>query len=143
MNFKSLLRKRNRTVTKLIFIPDCLHDSLHQRLENEKIEKLEMYKIMLERIMLFLRLNKQEIQLIHKDKLVSIEKNIIKFLSYNLARSKTSSPQQGQLHQYSMHLQNTQSLIVKLIHRCSSYMVLWRRCTDYLTILIIPYLAFR
>ncbi|XP_025886380.1 mediator of RNA polymerase II transcription subunit 15a-like [Solanum lycopersicum] len=78
---------------------------MQQRLENEKIEKLEMYKIMLERIMLFLRLNKQEIQLIHKDKLVSIEKNIIKFLSYNLARSKTSSPQQGQLHQSSMQLQ--------------------------------------
>ncbi|XP_027772123.1 mediator of RNA polymerase II transcription subunit 15a isoform X2 [Solanum pennellii] len=78
---------------------------MQQRLENEKIEKLEMYKIMLERIMLFLRLNKQDIQLIHKEKLVSVEKNIIKFLSYNLARSKTSSPQQGQLHQSSMQLQ--------------------------------------
>ncbi|KAG5568054.1 hypothetical protein H5410_064926 [Solanum commersonii] len=88
-----------------------MHDSLHQRLENEKIEKLKMFKIVLERIMLFLRLNKQDIQLIHKDKLVSVEKNISKFLSSNLARSKTSSsPQQGQLHQSSKQLQQPQSL---------------------------------
>ncbi|WMV23309.1 hypothetical protein MTR67_016694 [Solanum verrucosum] len=88
-----------------------MHDSLHQRLENEKIEKLKMYKIMLECIMLFLRLNKQDIQLIHKEKLVSVEKNISKFLSSNLALSKTSSsPQQGQLHQSSMQLQQPQSL---------------------------------
>ncbi|KAH0678460.1 hypothetical protein KY284_019545 [Solanum tuberosum] len=88
-----------------------MHDSLQQRLENEKIEKLKMFKIMLERIMLFLRLNKQDIQLIHKDKLVSVEKNISKFLSSNLALSKTSSsPQQGQLHQSSMQLQQPQSL---------------------------------
>ncbi|XP_006359329.2 mediator of RNA polymerase II transcription subunit 15a-like isoform X1 [Solanum tuberosum] len=75
------------------------------------IEKVKMYKIMLERIMLFLRLKKQDIQLIHKEKLVSVEKNISKFLSSNLARSKTSSsPQQGQLHQSSMQLQQPQSL---------------------------------
>ncbi|XP_049390566.1 mediator of RNA polymerase II transcription subunit 15a-like [Solanum stenotomum] len=84
---------------------------MQQRLENEKIEKLKMYKIMLERIMLFLRLNKQDIQLLHKEKLVSVEKNISKFLRSNLACSKTSSsPQQGQLHQSSMQLQQPQSL---------------------------------
>ncbi|KAK4720729.1 hypothetical protein R3W88_010962 [Solanum pinnatisectum] len=85
-------------------------DSLQQRLENEKIEKLKMFKIILERIMLFLRLNKQDIQLNHKYKLVSVEKNISFFLSSNWARSKTSSsPQQGKLPQSSMQLQQPQS----------------------------------
>ncbi|KAL3338815.1 hypothetical protein AABB24_027774 [Solanum stoloniferum] len=87
------------------------HDSLPQRPQNEQIEKLKMFKITLERIVLFLRLNKQDIQLSHKEKLVSVEKHISFFLSSNRPRSKpSSSPLQGQLPQSSMQLQQPQSL---------------------------------
>ncbi|WMV08088.1 hypothetical protein MTR67_001473 [Solanum verrucosum] len=46
---------------------------------------------MLECIVLFLRLNKQDIQISHKNKLVSVEKHISFFLSVNWAWSRTSS----------------------------------------------------
>ncbi|XP_049392512.1 mediator of RNA polymerase II transcription subunit 15a-like [Solanum stenotomum] len=84
---------------------------MHQRLENEIIEKLKIFKVMLECIVLFLRLNKQDITISHKNKLVSVEKHISFFLSVNWARSRTSSsPQQVKLHQSSRQLQNSQSL---------------------------------
>ncbi|XP_055801617.1 mediator of RNA polymerase II transcription subunit 15a-like isoform X1 [Solanum dulcamara] len=87
------------------------HDSLPQRPQNEQIEKLKVFKITLERIVLFLRLNKQDIQPSHKEKLVSVEKHISFFLSSNRPRSKpSSSPLQGQLPQSSMQLQQPQSL---------------------------------
>ncbi|WMV23312.1 hypothetical protein MTR67_016697 [Solanum verrucosum] len=57
-----------------------------------------MFKVTLECIMHFLQLRKQDIQLNHKGKLVSVEKNISFFLRFNWARSTSSSPQQGELH---------------------------------------------
>ncbi|XP_060182673.1 mediator of RNA polymerase II transcription subunit 15a isoform X2 [Lycium barbarum] len=86
------------------------HDSLPQRPQNEQIEKLKMFKMTLERIVLFLRLNKHEIQLSHKEKLHSVEKHISFFLSSNRPRKPASSPLQGQLPQSSMQLQQPQSL---------------------------------
>ncbi|KAK4373504.1 hypothetical protein RND71_008888 [Anisodus tanguticus] len=86
------------------------HDSLPQRPQNEQIEKLKMFKMTLERIVLFLRLNKHEIQLSHNEKLLSVEKHISFFLSSNRPRKPASSPLQGQLPQSSMQLQQPQSL---------------------------------
>ncbi|XP_060184404.1 mediator of RNA polymerase II transcription subunit 15a-like isoform X2 [Lycium barbarum] len=86
------------------------HDSLPQRPQNEQIEKLKMFKMTLERIVLFLRLSKHEIQLSHKEKLLSVEKHISFFLSSNRPRKPASSPLQGQLPQSSMQLQQPQSL---------------------------------
>ncbi|XP_027771816.1 mediator of RNA polymerase II transcription subunit 15a-like [Solanum pennellii] len=86
------------------------HDSIHHRLQNENIEKLKMFKVTLEHIMLFLRLKKQDIQLNHKGELDSVEKNISFFLRFNWERSMTSSsPQQGGLHQDNISSLSTQS----------------------------------
>ncbi|XP_060183418.1 mediator of RNA polymerase II transcription subunit 15a-like isoform X2 [Lycium barbarum] len=85
------------------------HDSLPQRPQNEQIEKLKMFKMTLERIVLFLRLNKHEIQLSHKEKLLSVEKHISFFLSYNRPRKPASSTLQEQLPQSSMHTSQAQN----------------------------------
>ncbi|KAG5608816.1 hypothetical protein H5410_020097 [Solanum commersonii] len=85
-------------------------NSLHQRRTNEQIEKLKMCKITLERIVLFLQLNKHYIQLAHKEKLLSVEKHINFFLCPYQPPKPTSSPVQEQLPQYSMQLQLPQSL---------------------------------
>ncbi|XP_059309142.1 mediator of RNA polymerase II transcription subunit 15a-like isoform X2 [Lycium ferocissimum] len=79
------------------------HDSLPHHPQNEQIEKLKMFKMTLERIVLYLQLNKHEIQLSHKEKLLSVEKHISFFLSANRPRKPASSPLQGQLPQSSMH----------------------------------------
>ncbi|KAF3673834.1 Mediator of RNA polymerase II transcription subunit 15a [Capsicum annuum] len=86
------------------------HDSLPQRPQNEQIEKLKMFKMTLERIVLFLRLNKHDIQPTHKEKLFSVERHISFFLSSNRPRKPSSSPLQGQLPPSSMQLQQPQSL---------------------------------
>ncbi|XP_049390587.1 mediator of RNA polymerase II transcription subunit 15a-like [Solanum stenotomum] len=85
-------------------------NSLHQRRTNEQIEKLKMCKITLERIMLYLQLNKHYIQLAHKEKLLSVEKHINFFLSPYKPPKPTSSPVQEQLPQSYMQLQLPQSL---------------------------------
>ncbi|KAK4720734.1 hypothetical protein R3W88_010967 [Solanum pinnatisectum] len=69
------------------------HDSLHHRLQNENIEKLKMFKVTLEHIMLFLQLRKQDIELNHKGKLVSVEKNISFFLRSSSTQSGTNPVQ--------------------------------------------------
>ncbi|KAG5609506.1 hypothetical protein H5410_020787, partial [Solanum commersonii] len=68
---------------------------VQQSLPNERIEKLKMFKMTLERIMLFLRLNKHDINLVHKEKLPSVEKHISFFLSGKNLHKPTSSPLQG------------------------------------------------
>ncbi|KAG5568747.1 hypothetical protein H5410_064241, partial [Solanum commersonii] len=57
------------------------HDSLPRHPQHEKIEKLKIFKMTLERIVLFLRFNKSEIQLSHKEKMFSLEEYITFFLS--------------------------------------------------------------
>ncbi|CAN4090225.1 unnamed protein product [Withania somnifera] len=83
---------------------------VQQRPQSEQIEKLKMFKMTLERIVLFLRLNKHDVQLSHKEKLLSVERHISFFLSSNRPRKPSSSPLQGQLPQSSMQLQQPQSL---------------------------------
>ncbi|XP_060183413.1 mediator of RNA polymerase II transcription subunit 15a-like isoform X2 [Lycium barbarum] len=85
------------------------HDSLPHHPQNEQIEKLKMFKMTLERIVLYLQLNKHEIQLSHKEKLLSVEKHISFFLSANRPRKLASSPVQGQLPQSSMHTSQAQN----------------------------------
>ncbi|WMV23306.1 hypothetical protein MTR67_016691 [Solanum verrucosum] len=85
-------------------------DSLHQRRTNEQIEKLKLYKIALERILCFLGISKHDIQLAHKEKLLSVEKLINFFFSPSQQRKPTSSPVQERLPQSSMLLQQPQSL---------------------------------
>ncbi|XP_055800627.1 mediator of RNA polymerase II transcription subunit 15a-like [Solanum dulcamara] len=85
-------------------------ESLHQRLQNEQIEKLKMFKMSLERILRFMGLNKHDIQPADKEKLLLVEKQIDFFLSPNKPRKPTSSPVQEQLPQFSMQLQQPQSL---------------------------------
>ncbi|KAK4721176.1 hypothetical protein R3W88_011409 [Solanum pinnatisectum] len=73
---------------------------VQQSLPNERIKKLKMT---LERIMLFLRLNKHDINLVHKERQLSVEKHISFFLSCKILHKPTSSPLQGQLPQPSIH----------------------------------------
>ncbi|KAH0694972.1 hypothetical protein KY285_022069 [Solanum tuberosum] len=70
---------------------------MQQHPQHEKIEKLKIFKMTLERIVLFLRLNKREIQLSHKEKLFSLEKYITFFLSGKSPHNPTSSPLHGKL----------------------------------------------
>ena len=69
-----------------------------------------MFKVRLEHIMHFLWLKKQDIQLNHKGKLVTVEKKISFFLRFNWERSVTSSSlQQGELHHDNISSFSTQS----------------------------------
>ncbi|XP_004236822.2 mediator of RNA polymerase II transcription subunit 15a isoform X2 [Solanum lycopersicum] len=78
-------------------IADALEEK-SQHLTNEQIEKLKMFKITLDRIMLFLQLNKDYVTLAHKEKLLSIEKHIDFFLRPRQT-PKPTSPVQEQLPQ--------------------------------------------
>ncbi|XP_027155541.1 mediator of RNA polymerase II transcription subunit 15a-like, partial [Coffea eugenioides] len=84
------------------------HDSLPQQPRNEQIEKLKFFKLMLERLIGFLRCTKNDIQISHKEKLASIEKQIINILSTNRPRRPVSL-QQVQLAQQQMsNMQHSQ-----------------------------------
>ncbi|KAL7161255.1 hypothetical protein ACSBR2_041827 [Camellia fascicularis] len=62
------------------------HDSLPQQPKNENLEKLKIFKNMLERIMAFLQVSKSNILPGFKDKLGSYEKQIINFINSNRPR---------------------------------------------------------
>ncbi|KAH0759739.1 hypothetical protein KY290_023232 [Solanum tuberosum] len=83
------------------------HDSLSP---NENIEKLKMFKTKLEHIMVFLGLNKHDILVTHKEKLLWVEKLISFFLGSYRPRKRSFSLLQGQLPQSSIQLQQLQSL---------------------------------
>ncbi|OIS99550.1 mediator of rna polymerase ii transcription subunit 15a [Nicotiana attenuata] len=85
------------------------HDSLPQRPQTEQIEKLKVFKMTLERVVVFLRLNKHDIQPSHKEKLLQVEKHISFFLNSNRPHKPTPTLQ-GQLPQPSMQLQQPQYL---------------------------------
>ncbi|KAL8545964.1 hypothetical protein ACS0TY_005900 [Phlomoides rotata] len=76
------------------------HDALPQQPKNEQLEKLRFIKLMLERLILFLRTNKSDIQPNHKEKVIRIEKQIVNILNSNRPRKPL---QQGQLNQAHMH----------------------------------------
>ncbi|KAL3516396.1 hypothetical protein ACH5RR_023298 [Cinchona calisaya] len=77
------------------------HDSLPQQPRNEQLEKLKFFKLMLDRLIGFLRSTKNDIQPSHKEKFGSYEKQIINILNSNRPRRPVSF-QQGQLPQQQM-----------------------------------------
>ncbi|KAL6570257.1 hypothetical protein OROMI_014771 [Orobanche minor] len=79
------------------------HDALPQQPKNEQLEKLRFLKVMLERFILFLRTNKNEVQPHHKEKIIGVEKQIVNILNSNRPRKPVSSLQQGQITQPPMH----------------------------------------
>nr|GEY84946.1 NB-ARC domains-containing protein [Tanacetum cinerariifolium] len=93
-----------------------LHDlnGLHQKIlgklqiqpKNEQIEKLKVFKNMLERFMAFLQIPKQSILAIYKDKLDSYEKQIANVI--NTIRWKPVSPQQQGQALPPQHMQSQQ-----------------------------------
>ncbi|CAA2986230.1 mediator of RNA polymerase II transcription subunit 15a isoform X1 [Olea europaea subsp. europaea] len=82
------------------------HDSLPQQPTNEPLEKLRFFKVMLERLLMFLRISKNEVQQNHKEKIIAVEKQIINILNSNKPQQPVSSMLQGQLSQ--PHLQTMQ-----------------------------------
>ncbi|GMQ10859.1 hypothetical protein CsSME_00053698 [Camellia sinensis var. sinensis] len=62
------------------------HDSLPQQPKNENLEKLKIFRTMLERIIAFLQVSKSNILPGFKDKLGSYEKQIINFINSNRPR---------------------------------------------------------
>ncbi|XP_076952496.1 uncharacterized protein LOC143626231 isoform X3 [Bidens hawaiensis] len=68
------------------------HDSLPQQPKNEQLEKLKVFKNILERFMQFLQIPKQGILANYKDKLGTYEKHIINVINAN--RRKQAAPQQ-------------------------------------------------
>ncbi|XP_065865645.1 mediator of RNA polymerase II transcription subunit 15a-like [Euphorbia lathyris] len=86
-----------------------MHDSLPQPPKSEQLEKLKIFKTMLERIISFLQVSKSNILPTFKEKLGSYEKQIINFISSNKLRKSVPPLQQGQLGQ--PHMQQPQSQV--------------------------------
>ncbi|GMY12469.1 mediator of RNA polymerase II transcription subunit 15a-like isoform X2 [Fagus crenata] len=83
------------------------HDSLPQQSNSDQLEKLKIFKTMLERIISFLQLAKTNISLGYKEKLGSYEKQIVNFVNTNRPKKPVSSLPQGQLpapHMQSMQM---------------------------------------
>ncbi|XVE91247.1 hypothetical protein DITRI_Ditri20bG0138500 [Diplodiscus trichospermus] len=79
------------------------HDSLPQQPKSEQLDKLKIFKTMLERIIAFLSVSKANIIPSYQEKLASYEKQIINFINTNRPRKPVSSLQQGQLPPPHMH----------------------------------------
>ncbi|KAK4483588.1 hypothetical protein RD792_010787 [Penstemon davidsonii] len=79
------------------------HDSLPQQPKNEQLDKLRFFKIMLERLIIFLRTNKNEIQPNYKEKIAGVEKQILNILNSNSNRPRKHVLPQGQIPQSHMH----------------------------------------
>ncbi|KAL1561873.1 mediator of RNA polymerase II transcription subunit 15a-like isoform X1 [Salvia divinorum] len=78
------------------------HESHPQQPKNDQLEKLRFLKVMLERLIMFLRTNKNDIQANLKEKIAGVEKQIVNLLTSNRPR-KPGSSLQGQLTQPHMH----------------------------------------
>ncbi|TXG72607.1 hypothetical protein EZV62_001186 [Acer yangbiense] len=77
------------------------HDSLPQQPKSDQLEKLKIFRGMLERIIGFLQVSKINVQPSYKEKLGSYEKQIVNFINTN--RPRKPSMQQGQLPPPHMH----------------------------------------
>ncbi|XP_048425322.1 mediator of RNA polymerase II transcription subunit 15a-like [Pyrus x bretschneideri] len=73
------------------------HDSLPQQPKSERLEKLKMFKNILERLISVLHITKSSISPGLKDKLGSYENQIINFIDTNTPRKQGPPLQQGQL----------------------------------------------
>jgi PAX-interacting protein 1 len=78
------------------------HDSLPHQLKSDKLEKLKVFNMMLDRLITFLQVSKSNISPSLKEKLSSYEKQIINFINTNRPR-EMSSLQPGQLPPPHMH----------------------------------------
>ncbi|KAK1591218.1 hypothetical protein Q3G72_004094 [Acer saccharum] len=85
------------------------HDSLPQQPKSEQLEKLKIFKNMLERILGFLQVSKINVQPSYKEKLGSYEKQMLNFINTN--RPRKPSMQQGQLPPPHMHSMQQPSLV--------------------------------
>ncbi|XP_062012017.1 mediator of RNA polymerase II transcription subunit 15a isoform X2 [Rosa rugosa] len=91
------------------------HDSLPQQPKSDQLEKLKMFKTMLERLITVLQISKTNISPGLKEKLGLYEKQIINFINTNRPRKPVSSLPPGQLpppHMQSM--QQSQSQITQV-----------------------------
>ncbi|XP_059309194.1 mediator of RNA polymerase II transcription subunit 15a-like isoform X2 [Lycium ferocissimum] len=109
--YQKIKSMREMYLSELNDLYEKIASKIQQRPQHEHIEKLKTFKMTLERIVLFLRLNKHDIYPIHKEKLLSVEKHISFFLSSNRPHRPASSPLQvqGQLPQPSMHTSQAQN----------------------------------
>jgi PAX-interacting protein 1 len=90
------------------------HDSLPHQPKSDQLEKLKVFKMMLERLITFLQVSKSNISPTVKEKLGSYEKQIINFINTNRPR-KMSSLQPGQLPPPHMHsMSQTQSQVTQV-----------------------------
>ncbi|KAI4329374.1 hypothetical protein L6164_021644 [Bauhinia variegata] len=88
------------------------HDALPQQPKPDQLEKLKIFKQMLERIIAFLQVPKSNIQPNFKEKLGSYEKQIINFINTNRPRKVMPSLPPGQLPPPHMHsMQQPQSQV--------------------------------
>ncbi|XVF24725.1 hypothetical protein REPUB_Repub13aG0151900 [Reevesia pubescens] len=93
------------------------HDSLPQQPKSDQLDKLKLFKTMLERIISFLSVSKTNISPACKDKLSSYEQQIINFISTNRPRKPVPTLQQGQLPPPHMHsMQQPQPQINQTSH---------------------------
>nr|KYP56775.1 hypothetical protein KK1_003022 [Cajanus cajan] len=83
------------------------HDSLPQQPKPDQLEKLKVFKMMLERIIKFLQVSKSNVLPNFKEKLGSYEKQIINFINTNRPR-KTMPGQLPPPHMHSMSQTQTQ-----------------------------------
>ncbi|KAJ6932358.1 hypothetical protein NC651_007939 [Populus alba x Populus x berolinensis] len=73
------------------------HDSHPQQPKSEQLEKLEVFKAMLERLITFLQVSENKITPSFKEKLGSNEKHIVSFLNPGRFRKPIPNLQLGQL----------------------------------------------
>ncbi|XP_023529244.1 mediator of RNA polymerase II transcription subunit 15a-like isoform X3 [Cucurbita pepo subsp. pepo] len=81
-------------------------DSLPQQPKSEQLNKLRAFRVILERLIAFLQVPKNNIVIGFKDKIGHYEKQIVSFLNSNRPRNSVSTLQQGQLP--ASHMQSMQ-----------------------------------
>nr|XP_034929552.1 mediator of RNA polymerase II transcription subunit 15a-like [Populus alba] len=91
------------------------HDPLPQQPKSEQLEKLKVFKVMLERLIAFLQVSKNNITPTFKEKLGFYEKQIVGFLNPSRYRKPIPNLQQGQLPQpHIQPMQQPQSQVPQL-----------------------------
>jgi PAX-interacting protein 1 len=91
------------------------HDSHPQQPKSEQLDKLKALKTMLERLIMFLQVPKNNIKLNFKEKLGYYENQILNFLNTSRPRKPVPNLQQGQLPQLHMQpMQRPQSQVPQL-----------------------------
>nr|TKR66308.1 hypothetical protein D5086_0000312750 [Populus alba] len=91
------------------------HDPLPQQPKSEQLEKLKVFKVMLERLITFLQVSKNNITPTFKEKLGFYEKQIVGFLNPSRYRKPIPNLQQGQLPQLHIQpMQQSQSQVPQL-----------------------------